>query len=173
MHDGVVWRTPGNLGAFILRNTANEHVRAAYLHMNPNFMDEEGLVTGRTVSEGEIIGKVATWGDYENGTSYHLHFALQVFTRSGWTWVNPYASLVASYERLIGARGREIKPGDAAPATPDKPPVILNPSPVADAVRASRKACRGKERKASGGKEEAAAEKEEAGSTPPPQDPGR
>ena len=134
-----MWRTPGNLGAFILRNTANEHVRAAYLHMNPNFMDEDGLVSGRIVSEGEIIGKVATWGDYENGTSYHLHFALQVFTRSGWVWVNPYTSLVASYERLIGARGREIKPGDAVPVTPDKPPVILHPSPVADAVAQAEK----------------------------------
>ena len=112
-------------------------------------------MTGRTVSEGEIIGKVATWGDYENGTSYHLHFALQVFTRSGWVWVNPYASLVASYERLIGARGREIKPGDAVPATPDKPPVILNPSPVADASAQAEKACRGA--KACRGEEEAAA----------------
>jgi hypothetical protein len=102
-------------------------------------MDEDGLVTGRTVSEGEIIGKVATYGDYENGTSYHLHFALQVFTRSGWVWVNPYASLVASYERLIEARGREIRPGDVVPATPDKPPTILNPSPVADASAQAEK----------------------------------
>ena len=140
VHDGLVWRTPGNLGAFILWNTANEHVRAAYLHMNPKFMDADGIVTGRIVSEGEIIGKVATWGDYENGTSYHLHFGLQVFTRSGWVWVNPYASLVASYERLIGARGREIRPGEPVPVTPDKPPTILNPSPVADASAKAEKA---------------------------------
>ena len=139
VHDGVVWRTSGNLGAFIVWNSTNEHVRAAYLHMNPKFMDEDGLVTGRSISEGEIIGKVATWGDYENGTSYHLHFAVQVFTRSGWVWVNPYASLVASYERLIGARGREIKPGDAVSPTPDKPPTILNPSPVADASAQAEK----------------------------------
>ena len=41
------------------------------------------------MSEGEIIGKVATWGDYENGTSYHIHFNIQVFTKIGWVWVNP------------------------------------------------------------------------------------
>jgi hypothetical protein len=31
-----------------------------------------------------------------------------VFTRDGWIWVNPYTTLIASYERLIRARGREI-----------------------------------------------------------------
>ena len=71
---------PGNLGAYIVVNSANEHVRFRYLHMNPQFMDADGLLNGRQVSEGEIIGKVATWGDYENGTSYHMHFNIQVFT---------------------------------------------------------------------------------------------
>jgi len=31
-----------------------------------------------------------------------------VFTRDGWIWVNPYTTLIASYERLIRSRGREI-----------------------------------------------------------------
>jgi hypothetical protein len=129
VHDGLIWRTPGNLGAYIVFNNPNEHVRFRYLHMNPNFMDDDGLVSGRVVSEGEIIGKVATWGDHEHGTSYHLHFNLQVFTKVGWVWVNPYMTLVSAYERLIGGRGTEIKPGDPAPAIPEKPPVIVNPSP--------------------------------------------
>jgi hypothetical protein len=132
VHDGLIWRTLGYLGLYIAWNSADEHVRVRYLHMNPKMMDADGLVSGRQVSEGEIIGKVATWGDYENGTSYHLHFNLQVFTKAGWVWVNPYTTLVASYERLIGGRGKEIKPGDPAPAIPDKPPVILHPSPVSD-----------------------------------------
>jgi hypothetical protein len=97
-------------------------------------MDDDGLVSGRTVSEGEIIGKVATWGDYEAGTSYHLHFNLQVFTKEGWVWVNPYMTLVAAYEHLIGGRGTEIAPGDPAPVIPDKPPVILHPSPPSAAA---------------------------------------
>jgi hypothetical protein len=131
-HDGLVWRTPGNLGAYIVWNSANEHARVRYLHMNPKMMDADGLVTGRVVSEGETIGKVADWGDYENGTSYHIHFNLQVFTRIGWVWVNPYMTLVAAYERLIGARGKEIEPGDPEPPVPDKRPIVLHP-PIGDA----------------------------------------
>ena len=129
MHDGVIRRLPGNLGAYIVVNTENEHVRFRYLHMNPKFMDADGLLNGRQVSEGEIIGKVATWGDFENGTSYHLHFNIQVFTAIGWVWVNPYMTLVAAYERLIGGRGTEIKPGEPAPPVPVKLPVILHPTP--------------------------------------------
>jgi len=98
--------------------------------MNPDFMDAEGLVTGRQVSEGEIIGKVATWGDYESGTSYHLHFNMQVVTKLGWVWVNPYMSLVLAYEKMIKGRGAEVKEGDPLPPVPDKPPAILNPSVV-------------------------------------------
>jgi len=130
VHDGLIWRTAGNLAAYIVVNTRNSFVRFRYMHMNPNFMDRDGLVSGREVSEGEIIGKVATWGDFENGTSYHLHFNIQVFTKVGWVWVNPYMSLVLAYERQIGGRGTEIKPGDPVPPVPDKPPVIANPQPV-------------------------------------------
>jgi hypothetical protein len=35
-------------------------------------------------------------------------------------------TLVAAYERQIGARGKEIKPGDPAPTMPDKKPIVLN-----------------------------------------------
>jgi hypothetical protein len=136
VHDGVIRRLPGNLGAYIVVNTENEHVRFRYLHMNPKFMDNDGLLNGRQVSEGEIIGKVASWGDYERGTSYHLHFNIQVFTTVGWVWVNPYMTLVAAYERLVGGRGSEIMPGEPAPPVPVKLPVILHPSPPAD-VRAA------------------------------------
>ncbi|MBV9954687.1 MAG: M23 family peptidase [Pseudolabrys sp.] len=128
--DGPIWRSPGYLAAFLFLNTANERVRVSYLHMNPTLMDNDGLVSGRAVSAGEILGKVSNWGDHEHGTSYHLHFSMQVFTRSGWVWVNPYMTLVASYERLTEGRGTEIKPGDPEPVIPDKKPVILNPAPV-------------------------------------------
>lgn len=127
VRDGIIRRNLGNLAAYIVVNTPNDHVRFRYLHMNPKMMDADGLLDGRQVSEGEILGKVADWGDYESGTSYHLHFNMQVFTKVGWVWVNPYMSLVLSYERLIGGRGAEIKPGDPAPVIPDKPPVLLHP----------------------------------------------
>ncbi len=130
VHDGIIRRMPGNIGVYIVANNENEHVRFRYLHMNPKFMDADGYLDGRQVKEGEIIGKVSTWGDYEKGTSYHIHFNIQVFTKVGWVWVNPYMTLVASYERLIGGRGTEILPGQPAPPIPDKPPVILYPIPL-------------------------------------------
>ena len=137
VHDGVIRRMPGYLGAYIVTNNENEFVRFRYLHMNPQFMDADGLLNGRQVSQGEIIGKVATWGDFKNGTSYHLHFNIQVFTSIGWVWVNPYMTLVAAYERLMGGRGTEIRPGEPAPPVPVKLPVILQPTPAAQAPTAS------------------------------------
>jgi hypothetical protein len=129
VHDGMIRRLPGDLGVYIVVNNADNHVRFRYLHMNPKTMDAEGILNGRAANEGEILGKVADWGDTENGTSYHIHFNIQVFTAFGWVWVNPYMTLVAAYERLIGGRGREILPGEPAPPVPDKPPVILRPAP--------------------------------------------
>ncbi len=137
VHDGIIRRMPGNIGVYIVTNDESEHVRFRYLHMNPKIMDAEDLLDGKQVSEGEILGKVATWGDTENGTSYHIHFNIQVFTKIGWVWVNPYMTLVAAYERLINGRGTEIKPGDTTPPVPDKPPVILHPSPVPEAAAPS------------------------------------
>ena len=128
VHDGLLRRMPGDLGVYIVANNENEHVRFRYLHMNPKYMDADGLFNGRRVSEGEIIGKVSTWGDYEKGTSYHIHFNMQVFSKIGWVWVNPYMTLVAAYERQIGGRGTEILPGQPAPPIPAKPPVILHPT---------------------------------------------
>ena len=150
VHDGIIRRMPGDLGAYIVVNDANDHVRFRYLHMNPKMMDADGIVNGRQVSEGEIIGKVADWGDYENGTSYHIHFNIQVFTNVGWVWVNPYMTLVAAYERLIGGRGTEILPGEPAPPIPDKPPVILHPAPTASADATPLPPAKGRRRRRAG-----------------------
>jgi hypothetical protein len=130
VRDGMIRRNPRQLAAYVVVNTQNDLVRFRYLHMNPRFMDQDGLLSGRRVREGEIIGKVGTWGDYANGTSYHIHFNMQVFTKVGWTWVNPYMTLVHSYERLIGGRGTEIKPGAPPPAIPVKAPVVAHPAPI-------------------------------------------
>jgi murein DD-endopeptidase MepM/ murein hydrolase activator NlpD len=76
--------------------------------MTPSRMDADALLNGRSVNEGEQIGVVSNFQDFPGGTTSHLHFDLQVFTRDGWLWVNPYATLIASYEHLLGARGTEI-----------------------------------------------------------------
>ena len=61
-----------------------------------------------------------------------------MFTTVGWVWVNPYMTLVAAYERLIGGRGTEIKPGEPAPPVPVKLPVILHPTPPPEAAHRRR-----------------------------------
>ena len=108
VRDGILIRSPRQQAATLQINTGTEHIRFRYMHMNPSAMDAEGILNGRQVAEGEKIGVVSNYLDFPNGTSYHLHFDIQVFTRDGWIWVNPYTTLIASYERLIRGRGREI-----------------------------------------------------------------
>ncbi len=85
--------------------------------MNPARLDADGMVHGRRVAEGERIGVVSNFQNRPGGTTAHLHFDVQVFTRDGWLWVNPYVTLISAYERLIGGRGREyIPPFPEAPA---------------------------------------------------------
>jgi murein DD-endopeptidase MepM/ murein hydrolase activator NlpD len=110
VRDGVLIRSPKQQAATLQINTYNEHIRFRYMHMNPASMDADGILNGRQVAEGEKIGVVSNYLDHPNGTSRHLHFDVQVFTRDGWIWVNPYATLVSAYERLIRGRGREIGP---------------------------------------------------------------
>jgi hypothetical protein len=110
VRDGVVIRSQKQQAATLQINTRTEHIRFRYMHMNPAAMDADGLLNGRHVAEGEKIGVVSNYMDHPNGTSRHLHFDVQVFTRDGWLWVNPYVTLVSAYERLIHGRGREIGP---------------------------------------------------------------
>lgn len=108
VRDAIVIRAPRQQAATLQINTRTEHIRFRYMHMNPVAMDADGLFNGRRVAEGEPIGVVSNYLDRPNGTSRHLHFDVQVFTRDGWLWVNPYTTLVSAYERLISGRGREI-----------------------------------------------------------------
>ena len=109
VRDGMILRGAGRELTYLFVNVAGEHIRFRYLHMNPNMLDADGVLSGRAVREGELIGKVGTFDRREFGTTYHLHFDTQVMTKYGWVFVNPYMTLVAAYERLLGARGREIK----------------------------------------------------------------
>jgi murein DD-endopeptidase MepM/ murein hydrolase activator NlpD len=115
VRDGVVIRSPTQQAATLQINSRNEHIRFRYMHMNPMSMDADRVLNGRHVDEGETIGVVSNYLDHPNGTSRHLHFDVQVFTRDGWLWVNPYVTLISAYERLIRGRGREIGP-DTVPS---------------------------------------------------------
>jgi len=106
--DGIVLRAPGEIALYIVTNTTNERVRFRYLHMFPKYLDQDRMVSGRVVHEGEVVGKVGNFFRRERATTYHLHFDIQVPTKYGWVFVNPYMSLVAAYERAIQGRGREL-----------------------------------------------------------------
>jgi hypothetical protein len=114
VRDGVLIRSLKQQAATLQINTRNEHIRFRYMHMNPVTMDADGVLNGRRVDEAEKIGVVSNYLDHPNGTTRHLHFDVQVFTRDGWLWVNPYVTLVSAYERLIRGRGREIGPESTA-----------------------------------------------------------
>jgi hypothetical protein len=113
VRDGVVIRSPKQQAATLQINSRTEHIRFRYMHMNPARMDADGVLNGRRVAEGEKIGVVSNYLDHPNGTTRHLHFDVQVFTRDGWLWVSPYVTLISAYERLIHGRGREIGPEPA------------------------------------------------------------
>lgn len=110
VRDAVLIRSPKQQAATLQVNTRNEHIRFRYMHMNPATMDADDILNGRHVAEGEKIGVVSNYLDHPNGTTRHLHFDVQVFTRDGWLWVNPYVTLVSAYERVIHGRGREVGP---------------------------------------------------------------
>ena len=116
VRDGVLIRSPKQQAATLQINSRTEHIRFRYMHMNPSSMDADGVLNGRRVAEGEKIGVVSNYLDHPNGTTRHLHFDVQVFTRDGWLWVNPYVTLISAYERLIRGRGREFGPEPAASA---------------------------------------------------------
>ena len=135
VRDGVVLRAPTQEALYIVVNAPNERLRFRYLHMLPKQFNADGLVSGRFVHEGEVIGKVGNFFRRERATTYHLHFDLQVPTKYGWAFVNPYMTLVASYERLIRGRGEEIKEQDVKDDLPTASiPAKPAPVPPADAA---------------------------------------
>jgi len=141
VRDGAVLRAPRQETLYIVVNAQNERIRFRYLHMQPKQFDADGLVSGRLVHEGEVIGKVGNFFKRERGTTYHLHFDVQVPTKYGWVFVNPYMTLVAAYERLIRGRGQEISddaPAASIPAelasTPPEAPTTAAAKPTETAV---------------------------------------
>jgi hypothetical protein len=141
VRDGAVLRAPNQEALYIVTNAANERIRFRYLHMLPRQFDADGMVSGRLVREGEVIGKVGNFFRRERATSYHLHFDIQVPTKYGWVFINPYMTLVASYERLIQARGRELKQQEIQEDVPTASIPLLplpRPSPEAAAAMAAK-----------------------------------
>jgi murein DD-endopeptidase MepM/ murein hydrolase activator NlpD len=131
VRDGIVMRAAGQQALYIVVNAPNERVRFRYLHMQPKQLDADGMVSGRVVKEGEVIGKVGNYWYREGATTYHLHFDVQVPTKYGWIFVNPYMTLVAAYERLIQGRGSEFRDDIPTGSTTNAANPAATPSPPA------------------------------------------
>ena len=85
--------------------------------MHPRKLDDDGVVSGHMVKEGDPLGMIGNFNRRPGWTTTHLHFEVLVPTRDGWVRVNPYMTLVAAYEQLIHARGTEIEePASDTPA---------------------------------------------------------
>jgi hypothetical protein len=148
VRDGAVLRAPTQETLYIAVNARNERVRFRYLHMLPKQFNADGIVSGRLVHKGEVIGKVGNFFRRERATTYHLHFDMQVPTKYGWVFVNPYMTLVAAYERLIRGRGLEIKDEenrDDIPTASIKQPPATAPAP-SDATAAKTRETAAKSR---------------------------
>jgi hypothetical protein len=112
VRDGMVMRAVAGESLFLVVNSETELMRYRYMHMHPDHLDAAGLVNGRVLREGEPLAGLGNYNRRNNGTTNHLHFEMQVATRQGWVRVNPYATLIAAYERLIGGRGRPVSDAD-------------------------------------------------------------
>jgi murein DD-endopeptidase MepM/ murein hydrolase activator NlpD len=136
VRDGMVLRSAGQMPVYLFVNAPDEHIRFRYLHMFPRQLDQDGVLSGRILKQGEELGKVGSFFQHERATTYHLHFDMQVPTKYGWVFVNPYMTLVAAYERLIGGRGTEIEeePRIAAASATTPPPAsdIAPPETASD-----------------------------------------
>jgi len=146
--DTTVIRRPGQEGLTLHRHSATERIRFRYLHMAPQETDALGMVSGRQVRMGETIGTLSNFSRRPGGTSYHLHFDMQVFGRSGWVLVNPYMTLVAAYEHLTGSQG-VLKPTPAAASIP----AIVKPASVKPAPKKKPAKKKPVRRKAKSGKQ--------------------
>jgi hypothetical protein len=128
IRDGMVLRLPKQEAVTLFVNAADAHLRVRYLHMNPKSLNQDDMLSGHLLHEGEVMGKVGNFDRRENGTTYHLHFDAQVPTKDGWVFINPYSMLVTAYERLLGARGTELK--DEPPTPPQQNQAADEPEPA-------------------------------------------
>lgn len=106
--EGMVLRESWNEAFFLVTNAQGERLRFRHLHMHPRKLDDDDIFSGRIVKEGDRLGTIGNYNRRPGMTTTHLHFEIQVPTRDGYVRVNPYMTLVASYEHLIGARGSEV-----------------------------------------------------------------
>lgn len=137
--DGMILRPRKQESVLLFVNSADAHLRLRYMHMSPKALDADDMLSGRRVKRGEVLGSVGNYDEYERGTTYHLHFDMQVPTSIGYVFVNPYMTLVASYEHLLGARGTELAPEPPPESTHELDAHRVQPVPLPPPRMALRK----------------------------------
>lgn len=114
VEDGVI----SYIGKFTVNLRAGNRIYR-YMHLNMQALEVE---RGQPIEAGQLMGYLSN--DFGGApTTFHLHFEIkQNIDGVGWTWVNPYMSLVRAYERDRGFRAVEqpidppVEEGGAAPA---------------------------------------------------------
>lgn len=93
----TVTGTITNVGSYSVYLTADDGTRYDYLHMS-----DVTVKSGDPVKRGQRLGKVSNvFGG--TATTVHLHFNIRQNVKGvGSVFVPPYASLVRSYEELLG-----------------------------------------------------------------------
>ena len=85
----VILRARKQEAVYLFIDTRDTHVRVRYAYGPWPALDSDGIVSGKLVRSSEVIGKVGNYNNGERGTTYHLHFDMQVPT-SSWVFVSPY-----------------------------------------------------------------------------------
>jgi hypothetical protein len=114
VREGMVLRSAGQMPVYLFVNAPDEHIRFRYLHMFPKQLDEEGILSGRILQEGEEFGKVGSFFQHERAATYHLHFDMQVPTKYGWVFVNPDTQTPPSGDTLSDAAPTATAPAGIA-----------------------------------------------------------
>ena len=141
--NGMILRESWNDSFFLVTNAHGERLRFRHLHMHPRALDEDGIVSGKSVTEGDRLGTIGNFNRRPGLTTTHLHFEIQVPTRDGYVRVNPYMTLIAAYEHLIGARGSEVKnPQPAGNTDPSEADATASEAAVAVSATAAMPAKR-------------------------------
>lgn len=102
MDDGVVTTITNNTTVTI-RSKRNFYCR--YLHMNRQSITDAGLVVGKEIRKGDIVGKVSNIMGGIPDTTIHLHFDCYKNVNGEVVRFPVYTSLISAYRQAWGLPG--------------------------------------------------------------------
>ncbi|WP_292504434.1 M23 family metallopeptidase [Mesorhizobium sp.] len=127
VEDGVVTSVTKNTTVAIRNGTRT----VRYLHMDRQSIAQAGIVKGKVVRKGDVLGKVSNIMEGTASTSLHLHFDAHTSVAAEGHFYHVYPSLIAAYRRAWGLP--DLLEGSALGIDPDREiaggTVILPPNP--------------------------------------------